>query len=159
MRKIWNRPADAVWSLSTTSSAGVGNMNICTYVTAVSLEPKLMLVAVYKNTQTLQNCIVGQSVVLQLLTEELAPVVRICGNVSGKQINKITRLQRRYTLGQHDDLFYFSQAAGFMVLTIEQLIENSGDHVLLIGKVTQGKNLQDAHILTTSYLKEHKYIR
>jgi flavin reductase (DIM6/NTAB) family NADH-FMN oxidoreductase RutF len=95
MRRIWNRPADAVWSLSTQSVNGIGNMNICTYVTAVSLSPKLMLVAVYKNTQTLLNCSVGNKVLLQLLTQELAPVVRVCGQKSGKDIRKIDRLLYR----------------------------------------------------------------
>jgi flavin reductase (DIM6/NTAB) family NADH-FMN oxidoreductase RutF len=159
MRKIWNRPADAVWSLSTNSAAGVGNMNICTYVTAVSLEPKLMLVAVYKNTQTLANVKVGGKVLLQLLTQELAPVVRVCGSLSGQDIDKIKRLQKRYALAQHEQLFYFSQSAGFMEIEIEQLLDTSGDHQLLVGKVIKGKNLVDAPILTTSYLKEHKYIR
>jgi len=159
MRKIWNRPADAVWSLSTKASDGQGNMNICTYVTAVSLDPKLMMVAVYKNTQTLNNIVIGDKVLLQLLTEDLAPVVRVCGNLTGKNIDKISRLQKRYELSQHIDLYYFAQAAGFMELEVQQLLETSGDHLLMVGKVCAGKNLVDAPILTTSYLKEHKYIR
>lgn len=159
MRKIWNRPADAVWSLSTNSQTGQGNMNICTYVTAVSLDPKLMMVAVYKDTQTHKNIGVGQKVLLQLLTEDLAPVVRVCGNMTGKNIDKIKRLQKRYQLEKHQDLHYFTMAAGFMELEIEQLLETSGDHVLMVGQVCKGKNLVDVPILTTSYLKEHKYIR
>ncbi len=134
-------------------------MNICTYVSAISLEPKLMMVAVYKGTQTLQNCSVGQTVLLQLLTEDLAPVVRVCGNMSGKDIEKIARLNKRYELSKYGDLYYFAKGAGFMELVIEQLIETSGDHFLLIGRVKKGKNLIDTPILTTSYLKEHKYIR
>jgi len=159
MRKIWNRPADAVWSLSTQSVVGVGNMNICTYVSAISLDPKLLLVAVYRGTKTLENCAVGKIVLLQLLTEELAPVVRVCGQQSGNTIDKISRLQKRYSLKQQNDLFYFTNAAGFIELEIEQLLENSGDHVLLVGKVIKGKNLTDQTILTTTYLKEQKYIR
>jgi len=159
MRKIWNRPADAVWSLSTISVTGAGNMNICTYVTAVSLDPKLMMIAVYKGTQTHKNCSLGQTVLLQLLTENLAPVVRVCGNMSGKNIDKLARLRKRYQLGSLEGLHYFTKAAGFMELVIEQLVETSGDHVLLVGKVVKGKNLTDTPILTTRYLKEHQYIR
>jgi flavin reductase (DIM6/NTAB) family NADH-FMN oxidoreductase RutF len=159
MRKIWNRPADAVWSLSTNTSGGTGNMNICTYVTAVSLDPKLLLVAIYKNTQTLHNCKVGQTVLIQLLTEDLAPVVRVCGQKSGKDIDKIARLQKRYELSEHKHLPYLSQCAGFMELEIEQMVETSGDHTLLVCAVIKGKNLLDAPILTTSFLKKHKYIR
>jgi flavin reductase (DIM6/NTAB) family NADH-FMN oxidoreductase RutF len=159
MRKIWNRPSDAVWSLSSKDALGQGNMNICTYVTAVSLDPKLMMVAVYNNTQTQKNISVGSTIVLQLLTEELAPVVRVCGQLSGEKIDKITRLQKRYQLGQYKDLYYFEKSAGFMELLVEQLVETSGDHVLMIGRVQKGKNLVDTPILTTTYLKEHKYIR
>jgi len=159
MRRLWNRPADAVWSVSSISDTGIGNMNIATYVTAVSLDPKLMLVAVYKNTQTLQNVTVGKTILLQLLTQELAPVVRVCGQLSGQKIAKIPRLQKRYALAKHNALFYFTQSAGFLELEIEQLTKTSGDHVLLIGRVITAKNLVDAPILTTTYLKDHKYIR
>jgi flavin reductase (DIM6/NTAB) family NADH-FMN oxidoreductase RutF len=134
-------------------------MNICTYVTAVSLEPKLMMVAVYKNTQTLKNVAVGKIVLLQLLGEDLAPVVRVCGQLSGKDIDKISRLKKRYELKEEAGLYYFKEAAGFMELQIEQLIETSGDHDLLVGKVLKAKNLHDKIILTTTYLKANGYIR
>jgi flavin reductase (DIM6/NTAB) family NADH-FMN oxidoreductase RutF len=134
-------------------------MNICTYITAVSLDPKLMMVAVYKNTQTLLNVVVGQTVLLQLLTQDLAPVVRICGQNSGKDFDKISRLKKRYALATESDLYYFKNAAGFMELTVEQLIHTSGDHTLLVGRVTQAKNLLEKDILTTTYLKDKKYIR
>jgi flavin reductase (DIM6/NTAB) family NADH-FMN oxidoreductase RutF len=159
MRNLWNRPADAVWSLSTHSSSGVSNMNICTYVTAVSLDPKLMLVAVYKNTQTLMNVAIGKTVLLQLLTEDLAPVVRVCGQKSGKDKDKIKRLSKRYQLENVEELSYFKEAAGFAVLVVEQLIETSGDHFLLVGRVIKAKNLTDTPILTTAYLRDKKYIR
>jgi flavin reductase (DIM6/NTAB) family NADH-FMN oxidoreductase RutF len=118
-----------------------------------------MLVAVYKNTQTFQNCTLGKTVLLQLLTKDLAPVVRVCGQLSGQKIDKISRLKKRYDLDQHKNLFYFKAAAGFMELIIDQLIETSGDHVLLVGKVSKAKNLVDEPILTTTYLKEHGYTR
>ena len=159
MRKLWNRPDDAVWSLSTLSPDGVPNMNICTYVTAVSLDPKLMLVAVYRETQTLKNVAVGETVLLQLLGEDLAPVVRICGQLSGTKIDKISRLKKRFELGEEGRLSYFQAAAGIMTLNVEQLIETSGDHYLLVGRVTKAKNLHDKPILTTTYLKANGYIR
>ena len=159
MRKIWNRPDVAVWSLATSAKAGVPNMNICTYVSAVSLEPKLMLVAVYKDTQTLANIRLGEQVILQLLTEPLAPVVRICGQQSGKQIDKIARLSKRYELTKSGDVYYFTKAAGYTELVVEQLIETSGDHCLLVGKVVRSKNLSDDPILTTTYLRDKGYIR
>lgn len=159
MRKLWNRSDLAVWSLSTLSPTGVANMNICTYVTAVSLEPKLMLVAVYKDTQTLENVRVGERVLLQLLTEVLAPAVRVCGQQSGKTVDKIKRLAKRQTLNDISGLYYFEKAAGYTELQVEQLIETSGDHHLLVGRVLTSKNLHDDKILTTTYLREQGYIR
>lgn len=159
MRKLWNRPASAVWSLSTESNTGVGNMNICTYVTPISMTPKLFAVAVYENTKTLENVTKGGKVLLQLLTEELAPVVRICGKKTGKSIDKISLLQRRFKLEQDGGLYYFSGAAGYTVMEVEQLLKTNGDHQLLIGRVCTVKNLNDNSLLTTDYLKEHNYIR
>ena len=89
MRKIWNRPNQQVWSLSTINEQSVANMNICTYVTSVSMEPKLLIVAVYHGTQTLKNLTQTKRAHLQLLSEELSPVTRICGHISGSKINKI----------------------------------------------------------------------
>ena len=134
-------------------------MNICTYVTAISLEPKLMLIGVYKDTQTLENINVGKRVLLQLLTEELAPVVRVCGQQSGKKIDKIKRLSKRYDLTEKIGLFYFDKAAGYIELQVEQLTETSGDHYLLVAKVLTSKNLNEVKILTTAYLRSEGYIR
>ncbi len=159
MRKLWNRAEAAVWSLSTRSREGVPNMNICTYVTAISLEPKLIMVAVYKHTQTHENIIIGETVLLQLLSTELAPVVRICGRLSGKDVDKIARLKKRYELESEGDLWYLKDAAGFMELQVEQFIPTSGDHDLLVGRVSKAKNLQDRTILTTTYLKSNGYVR
>lgn len=159
MQKLWNRPSLPVWSLSTRSKENVPNLNICTYVSAISLDPKLMQVAVYKNTETLRNVSVGRTVLLQLLTEPLAPVVRVCGKLSGRECHKIKRLSKRYDFAEVENLVYFKDCAGYMLLSVEQLIETSGDHYLLIGRVTKAKNLSTDKILTTTYLKEHKYIR
>ncbi len=161
MRKLWNRPNLPVWSLVTRDATGQANMNICTYVTSVSMTPKLMLVAVYHGTKTLENLRANpqQPALLQLLSEELAPVVRICGQQSGTKIDKITRLQKRFALTFYENLPYFTAAAGIMQLTPSSLTSCGGDHELLVGAVTWSKNLHDAPILTTDFLRQHRYTR
>ncbi len=160
MRKLWNRPAIPVWSVSTKDAAGYGNMNISTYVSAVALDPKLMMVAVYHGTKTLQNIVKDKHCLLQLLTEDLAPVVRVCGKESGQDIDKIKRLQKRYPLKQHNDLWYFADAAGWLeLLIVDQYTPKNSDHVLMIGEVIKRKNLSDSEILSTSHLREKKIIR
>ncbi|MFM2424147.1 MAG: hypothetical protein RLZZ70_538 [Candidatus Parcubacteria bacterium] len=161
MRKLWNRPNLPVWSLVTTDTTGTHNMNICTYVTSVSMEPKVQLVAVYNGTKTLENIVadLNAPVLLQLLTEELAPVVRICGQQSGKTIDKLTSLQKRYDISYHAGIPYFTKAAGVMMLQDQILTNCGGDHQLLTGLVTWSKNLNDMPILTTDYLKDNKFTR
>lgn len=159
MRKLWNRPDIAVWSLVTLSNDGIPNMNICTYVSAVSMDPKLITIALFEGTKTLANITVGSRVLLQLLTETLAPIVRICGQQSGHKINKISLLKNRYQFKYHDLLPYLTVAAGYMELAITDVHEIGGDHTLVTGKVISSKNLIDAPILTTTYLKDNKFTR
>lgn len=143
----------------TKDAAGVPNMNICTYVTSISMEPKLMLVAVYKGTKTLENLTQNRKALLQLLTQPLAPAVRICGQQSGKKITKIPRLQKRFEMNEHNGLPYFKDAAGFMEVLFTDPVAVEGDHVLYYGQVLHAKNLHDIPLLTTEYLKENKFTR
>ncbi len=161
MRKIWNRPNLAVWSLVTKDGQGNANMNICTYVTAVSMEPKLMTVAVYHQTKTLENLVQSPTkpVLLQLLSEQLAPVVRVCGQLSGLKIDKIARLKKRYVFGEQRGLPYFVEAAGFLLLQPISVVEVAGDHVLYTFSVLEHKNLLDVPLLTTDILRAQKIIR
>lgn len=159
MRKIWNRPNQQVWSLSTVDEVGAGNINICTYVSAVSMEPKLMMVAVYHGTKTHANVVSMKRAVLQLLSEELAPVTRICGHMSGNKINKIKRLKKRYDISECNGIPYFATTAGYLELALEKLIAIGGDHDLAIFSVTSHKNISDVSILTTDYLRAHGLLR
>ena len=159
MRKIWNRPNQQVWSLSTINEQSVGNMNICTYVTSVSMEPKLLMVAVYHGTQTLKNLTQTKRALLQLLSEELAPVTRICGHTSGSKINKIKRLEKRYAIENFNQLPFFSQCAGYLELELTKLIDVGGDHDLALCKVTHAKNISDKPLLTTDYLRASGFLR
>ncbi|MBX9906710.1 flavin reductase family protein [Patescibacteria group bacterium] len=159
MRKLWNRPSVPVWSLVTRDTDGNINMNICTYVTSISLQPKLMLIALYAGTKTLKNVLETKQGLLQLLTEELAPVVRVCGRTTGHTTDKIARLKKRYLLSEVDGFLYFTQAAGYVTLSFKDVISTEGDHILAIAEVIHTKNLNDLPLLTTDYLKKHKFVR
>jgi flavin reductase (DIM6/NTAB) family NADH-FMN oxidoreductase RutF len=159
MRKLWNRPDLPVWSMVTKDETGHSNLNICTYVTSISMKPKRILVALYRGTKTLENIEKTQHGLLQLLSEELAPVVRVCGQQSGYAMNKLARLQKRYTFNEHAGLPYFETAAGYMELRFTQLIDVHGDHVLGVATVVKACNLHDVPILTTTYLKNNHYTR
>ena len=68
----------AVYSLATYHNDTV-NMNICTYVTAISMQPKLYAIAVYNHTKTLDNLIQSSSAVLQLLHKDQYKLVKMLG--------------------------------------------------------------------------------
>lgn len=161
MRKIWNRPSLPVWSLVTRDASGKANMNICTYVSAISMEPKLMMIAVYHNTKTLENLesCPTTPILLQLLSATLAPVVRTCGQQSGLQINKMQRLAKRYSLAHDSNLPYFTEAAGYLVLQPQQVVTVAGDHVLYTCTVVKQVNVSDVPLLTTDVLRAEKIIR
>lgn len=161
MRKIWNRPSLPVWSLVTRDVSGQANMNICTYVTAISMEPKLMMIAVYHNTKTLENLEARPTtpILLQLLSATLAPVVRTCGQQSGLKINKMQRLAKRYSLAEDTNLPYFTEGAGYLILQPQRGIAVSGDHVLYTCAVVKQVNLNDVPLLTTEVLRAEKIIR
>jgi len=78
MKRPWNRTNLPVYSVS----SGLGNdanMHICTYVSSVSMEPKRYMVAIYKNTKTLQNIESHGEFVLQLLASDQFNLVKLLG--------------------------------------------------------------------------------
>lgn len=159
MRKLWNRPSLPVWSLVTKDHERGANLNICTYVTSISMEPKLMLIAVYKGTRTLENLRVHSTALLQLLAEGHAPVVRLAGQQSGAKVDKWSRLMRRFKVADLAGLPYLADALGVMQLEIIDEHEVGGDHVLFTARVVKAKNLHEGNILTTDYLKQNGYTR
>ncbi len=159
MRRIWNRPDFAVWSLSTQDETGKGNFNICTYVSSISMQPKLMMIAIYHHTKTLENLKQNPQAILQLLTENHIDIIKVCGKQSGHGINKLTSVQKKHPLASHEELAYLEDCAGIMHLTFTDFIEVGGDHVLGVASVTGSQNLNEVPLLTTDYLKDKKIIR
>ena len=159
MRKLWNRPDYAVWSLVTKDSSGFFNMNICSYVTAVSMKPKVMMVAVYHGTKTRDNIAADQIVRLQLLAESQAPLIRLLGQQSGRKIAKLARLEKRGCLEYKDTIPYLTEAVGYLDLKVTSLLTVGLDHDLALCEVVSHYNLSDESILTTTYLKEYKFTR
>jgi len=159
MRKLWNRAPFAMWSLSTIDKDGKGNMNICGYVTSVSMQPKIMLLAVYHHTKTLQNLKHEPRALLQLLTKDHVDIIHTCGRQSGNTVDKIAKVAKSHDIAYHQGLPYLKDCAGFMELAITDLREVGGDHLLATAEVVLSKNLVDEPILTSDYLKEKGIIR
>lgn len=159
MRKLWNRNPLAVWSLSSVDEAGKGNMNICGYVTNISMEPKIMLISMYHHTKTLENVKQSKRALLQLLTTKHVDIVHTCGKQSGNAIDKIARVEKKHAVSEYKGLPYMEDAAGFMELHFTEFLEVGGDHLLGIAVVESAKNFSDNPILTTDYLKKKGILR
>lgn len=159
MRKLWNRNPLAMWSLSTINKHGETNMNICGYVTNISMEPRMMLVSMYHHTLTADNVKETKRGLLQLLTTEHVDIVHTLGKQSGRQIDKIEKTNKKHPVKYFKGLPFMTDTAGYMELKFVDFLEVGGDHVLGIAKVTSSKNFSDKPILTTDYLKEKGILR
>lgn len=155
-RKLWNRADWPVWSLSTIDEEGQYNMNICTYVVPVSMEPKGFVVALYNGTKTLDNVLQSRYGILQLLSQEQKSLVRRFGYSSGHTKKKLSNL--RESLLEINGHAVLDSCLGYTELRFVSLTPG-GDHMIGYGEVVSHKNLADGEPMTTHFLKEQKIIR
>lgn len=168
MKKPWNLPSLPVFSVLTEYEGQI-NMNICTYVSAISMNPKRYIIGIYENTKTLFNVTQGSPIVLQLLAENQYPVVRNFGLKSGMNFDKHGFLNRKNS----GDLSNPQKAPyelinwrGYQVLRhAAAWIEckpiwnkSAGDHELFLVDVTAYKT-NSSLVLTTNILRDKKIIR
>lgn len=156
MQRPWNLPSLPVYSLAT-YAAGKVNMNICTYVTAVSLKPKWMAVAVYEGTKTLQNLEQNQRAVLQLLGANQYPLVNHLGKKSGKKVDKDSWLYKKQMTMNWKGHTVLKGCAACMELSYKTHL-TTRDHKLYLFEVTKASSFH-SELLTTQILSLHKIIR
>ncbi|MFM7177551.1 MAG: flavin reductase [Bacteroidota bacterium] len=157
MRKPWNIPDFPVYSLST-QMAGKANMNICTYVSAVSMKPKIYMIAAYQNTQTLTNLESSDTAVLQLLEQSQFGLVKHLGKMSGARFDKISWLRKRGVLEDWMGFPVISNVCSLVLLKKTKTIRFAGDHVLFLFSVEKNKVFSENY-LTTGILKNKNIIR
>lgn len=88
----WNRVDQPVYSISSAANGAV-NMNICSYATPISMKPKRYIVAIYRNTRTLELVQQNPEFVLQFLTRSQYTLVNLLEKKSGSKINKLKRIR------------------------------------------------------------------
>lgn len=158
MQRPWNRPDYAVWSLSTVDKSGKFNMNICTYVTAISMKPKQFCIAVYHGTKTYENIKNSNKAILQLLGTHQSDVICNLGKSSGFNKDKVSIVNKKHPIITTQDLAVMSDSLGYCILRYDKMIATGGDHDLIIGNVISYKNLNEGDVLTTQKLSELKII-
>jgi len=156
-KKPWNRINLPVYSISSKFDTTY-NMNICTYTSAVSMQPKQLLVAIYNDTKTLEIVENSPKFVLQLLAAEQYRMVDLLGKKSGKNIDKISRLEKRELIAHWNGFKILKDALALTELKVENTMQ-AGDHKLFLCSVVDYKNLNEGKALTLDDLREHRLIR
>jgi flavin reductase (DIM6/NTAB) family NADH-FMN oxidoreductase RutF len=157
MQKPWNLIDTPIYSLVTTNINGVVNMNICTYVSAVSMQPKHYAIAVYNNTQTLENISKGSRVVLQVLAKEQISLVKKLGMQTGRSYNKQNYLSKKKLLVNWNDYLVLDKACAYVELFPLHSF-NVGDHELFLFNVGKYKSIHK-EVLMLNDLRVKKLIR
>ena len=156
MKRPWNLPNLPIYSLATYCKGSL-NMNICTYVSAVSMQPKRYLVAVYHHTQSMENLQRSNVAILQLLGKQYLPLINVLGKKSGKTYNKELYLTRKNELQQWHGLPVLSACAAWLKLK-KRWSKEAGDHTLFLFDVTTYVT-HHSNILMLDDLREKKLVR
>jgi flavin reductase (DIM6/NTAB) family NADH-FMN oxidoreductase RutF len=157
MKRPWNLPNVPVYSLATYSEATV-NMNICTYVTAVSMKPKQYIIAVYHDTLSLENMMNSNVAVLQFLSRKHhTSLINILGKKSGRSYNKKRYLDRKGILTLWKNKEVLSHSAALIELE-KRWWKEAGDHTLFLFDV-KSFVVHHEDVLTLDDLRARKLIR
>ena len=157
MKRPWNIIDLPVYSLLSNDINGNINMNICTYVSAVSMKPKIYSIAIDFKTKTYDNLIASDRVVLQLLSKKNISLVRTLGKKSGKKIDKNNYLKKKKLFNWKGYEVLENVCALVELVKIEEIKINGDHHIFLFDTVSY-KSFSDKDILTTKDLIEKKII-
>lgn len=156
MRRPWNAVDFPVYSLATKSD-DMANMNICTYVSPISMQPKLYAIAIYENTKTLENAINSDKAVLQFLSHSQKKWVNLLGKKSGFKIDKISKIQQFDAIETWNGFDVLTNCFALLLLQ-KKSYSQQGDHHLFIYEGIQTKNMQKESPLMFQTLIDEKII-
>lgn len=156
MKRPWHLANIPVYSLATYDEQKV-NMNICTYVSAVSMKPKRYMVAVYHQTKSFENILKSKTAVLQVLGKEHISLVNVLGKKSGLRYDKQTYLTKKKCLEIWNDKPVLADCSGLMELE-KMWSKSAGDHTMFLFDV---KRFQTNHenVLMLDDLREKGLVR
>lgn len=149
IKRPWNRINNSIFSVSTVGTKK--NMNICTYVTPISMKPKLFAVAIYYNTLTYDQA--KKRLLLQLLGNDQFNLINKLGKQSGKNKDKLKGIP----LGTYKEFAYIKNCCALFELEVISKIP-TGDHELLICKLVSAKNISNKKPLQLEDIIKKKII-
>jgi flavin reductase (DIM6/NTAB) family NADH-FMN oxidoreductase RutF len=157
MKRPWNRVDLPVYSVSSRNETE-SNMHICTYVSAVSMKPKRIMVALFKGTKTMELVSKHPHFVLQLLSDKQSGHVKLLGQTSGKNTDKMGRLFKRGYLSEWKGYAVLKEALAYMELSVINTTD-AGDHVMHLCDVKSFYNNLSGEPLTLNLLRTKGLIR
>jgi flavin reductase (DIM6/NTAB) family NADH-FMN oxidoreductase RutF len=156
MKRPWNIPDLAVYSLATYENGKV-NMNICTYVSAISMQPKRYMIGVYEGTKSLENIKKADHVILQLLHPDQYKLVRVLGKKSGQHFDKHQWLENNHLLVEWKGKPVLKNTSALLLLKKHADLSGGDHHMFVMDTIGYTSNSED--YLTTRILGEKKIIR
>ena len=158
MKRPWNIINPPLYSLVTYDKNNLINMNICSYVSAVSLKPKLYLIAIDYSSKTYENLKQNSVVVLQLLSKSHLKIIRKLGKTSGYCFDKEKYLRSKEMLVDWRNNFVLKNACALIELKKNNEIDIEGDHAVFTFSVSKFRTLSKDNILTFKDLIDNKII-
>jgi flavin reductase (DIM6/NTAB) family NADH-FMN oxidoreductase RutF len=130
------------YSVATLNEDGSTNMNILTYATPVSARPdRVWSLGLYKETLSYQNFVRNKSCVLQLLTEEHAPLIKLLGGTSGRDVDKRAECAKMGVKWMQDgsdaDPEILPDCASYLKLSAMNDVIDCGSHAVALCRVDE----------------------
>lgn len=157
MRKPWNAVNFPVYSLITWDMNGSINMNICTYVTPISMKPKKYAIGIYHNTKTLNNLQNSEIAILQFLSIQQKNLISVLGKKSGNTFNKGAYLKKNQLLKKCFQLDVLCDCFAYVLLKKANCFP-AGDHDIYIFDVLKSKSQPGLDCLHFQTLIDEKLI-
>lgn len=155
-KKPWNRVNLPVYSVA--SKAGNKfNLHICTYASAISMNPKRFMVCIYKGTQTLENILHHPEFVLQVMDASQYKLVNLLGKKTGRKTDKVRLLEKRRDLTEWKGFKILAHCLAVLLLQVMHQFDG-GDHICFVCEVKGWKNLHDGIALDLDMLRKHGLI-
>ena len=158
MKRPWNRINSNIYSLITHNINDEINMNICTYVSVVNMNPRLYAISIHYDTLTYKNLIsLKDNLVLQCLGKKNINIIRTLGKKSGLFFDKISYLKKKQLITDWNNFTVLKDVAFLVELKETKKIFEMSDHALFLFSVKSYKNLKN-EILTFNDLIDKKII-
>ena len=156
MKRPWNRTNSNVYSLLTHNLKGETNMNICTYVSVVNMNPRLYAVSIDYNTLTYKNLISSSgNVVLQCLGKKNISVIRSLGKKSGLVFDKMVYLKKNQLITSWNNFIVLKDVAFLVELKNPKIIHEMSDHALFLFSVKSYKNSKNEILVFNDLIEKN----